>query len=111
MLIYIIGLAILSVTSLPSSIEAGLALPGLLISMVFIGIGGGGIKANVSALIAEQYTETKPFVRITKSGKKVIVDPPMTITRIFSIFCQSRHCPKPLNQHSAPQRLSHDQNR
>ncbi|KAF1817879.1 PTR2-domain-containing protein [Dissoconium aciculare CBS 342.82] len=86
MLIYIIGLAILSVTSLPSFIEAGFALPGLLISMIFIGIGGGGIKANVSALIAEQYTETKPFVRITRSGKKVIVDPPMTITRIFSIF-------------------------
>jgi POT family proton-dependent oligopeptide transporter len=88
MLIYIIGLAVLSITSLPSSIEAGLALPGLIISMILIGVGGGGIKANVSTLIAEQYTQTKPFIRITKSGQKVIVDPAMTITRIFSIFCQ-----------------------
>jgi POT family proton-dependent oligopeptide transporter len=88
MFLYIIGLAILSITSLPTFIEAGLALPGLLTAMVFIGLGGGGIKANVSTLIAEQYTQTKPFIRITKSGQKVIVDPPLTITRIFSIFCK-----------------------
>lgn len=88
MLIYMFGLFILFVTSLPAFIEGGLAFPGLMIAMVVIGLGTGGIKANVSTLIAEQYLRTKPYLKTMKSGKKVLVDPAMTIGRIFSIFCK-----------------------
>lgn len=89
MMIYMTGIFILFITSIPLSIRAGFALPGFLGAMLLIGMGGGGIRANVSSLIAEQYTQTKLFIRITASGKRVVVDPAVTISRIFSIFCQS----------------------
>lgn len=85
-LIYLVGNAVLFFTSLPPSIEAGAALPGLIISLICIGLGTGGIKANVSPLIAEQYQETQPRVKVLKSGERVIVSPELTIQRIYMIF-------------------------
>lgn len=83
---YAAGLLILFVTSLPKSIESGFALGGLVIAMLVIGLGTGGIKSNVSPLIAEQYQETKQKVKILPSGEKVIVDPALTIQRIYMVF-------------------------
>ncbi|KAL7273533.1 peptide transporter ptr2 [Rhizina undulata] len=84
--VYICGLCILFVTSLPVAIEHGAALGGLVAAMIIIGLGTGGIKSNVSPLIAEQYRETKPLIRTLKSGERVIVDPTITIQRIYMIF-------------------------
>ncbi|KAF2760063.1 putative MFS peptide transporter [Pseudovirgaria hyperparasitica] len=84
--IYIAGLIILFVTSLPFVIERGAALGGLIAAMAVIGLGTGGIKANVSPLIAEQYTNTRATIRVLKSGERVIVDPAITIQRIYMIF-------------------------
>ena len=83
---YAVGLLILFVTSLPASIEAGYALGGLVVSMIIIGLGTGGIKSNVSPLIAEQYQETRQKIKILPSGEKVIVDPSLTIQRIYMVF-------------------------
>jgi len=83
---YLVGLLILFLTSLPVAIENGYALGGLIAAMVVIGLGTGGIKSNVSPLIAEQYTETKQRVKVLPSGEKVIVDPALTIQRIYMIF-------------------------
>ncbi|KAI9675580.1 MAG: peptide transporter ptr2 [Caeruleum heppii] len=83
---YMFGLLILFLTSLPVAIEHGAALGGLIAAMVVIGLGTGGIKANVSPLIAEQYRGIKPTIRILKSGERVIVDPALTIQRIYMIF-------------------------
>ena len=80
-IIYIIGLLVLFLTSLPVSIEHGASLGGLIAAMIIIGLGTGGIKSNVSPLIAEQYRGTKPFVRTLKNGRRVIVDPAVTIQR------------------------------
>lgn len=52
--VYLLGVIILFITSLPVSIEHGAALPGLIVAMLVIGLGTGGIKSNVSPLIAEQ---------------------------------------------------------
>lgn len=54
--------------------------------MIIIGLGTGGIKSNVSTLIAEQYTGTKKTVKTLKSGERVIVDPSVTVQRIYSMF-------------------------
>lgn len=78
-MIYAAGILVLFATSLPVAIEHGAALPGLVLAMVVIGLGTGGIKSNVSPLIAEQYTETKAFVRTLSGGEQVIVDPGITI--------------------------------
>lgn len=44
-------------------------------------------RSNIAPLIAEQYTETRLFIKtILKTGERVIVDPAQTITRIFLYF-------------------------
>ena len=62
-LIYLFGLLVLVLTSIPASIHAGVALPGLIVAMIFLGLATGGVKSNVSPLMAEQYTRTTPVVR------------------------------------------------
>lgn len=84
--IYIIGNLVLFVTSLPSSIRGNHAEGGYIAAIVIIGIGTGGIKANVSTLIADQYTNTRQYVKTLKSGERVIVDPAVTMQTIFQIF-------------------------
>jgi dipeptide/tripeptide permease len=84
--LYMFGIMILFVTSLPYSIEHGGAFPGLITAMIIIGLGTGGIKSNVSPLIAEQVQATKPFIRHLPGGKRVIVDPEVTVQRIYMVF-------------------------
>ncbi|KAF9901478.1 peptide transporter ptr2 [Lobosporangium transversale] len=81
-----IGVLILVLTSIPPAIFAGAALPGLVVAMIIIGLGTGGIKSNVSPMVAEQYQGTKATVKTLKSGEKVIVDPNVTIQSIFNWF-------------------------
>ncbi|KAK2755045.1 hypothetical protein FQN54_006573 [Arachnomyces sp. PD_36] len=84
--IYICGLIVLVATSTEASIKSGAAFGGLVTSMVIIGIGTGGIKANVSPMCAEQYQTTGSFIRTLKTGERVIVDPVLTMQRIFMWF-------------------------
>ncbi|KAI9812581.1 MAG: peptide transporter ptr2 [Pycnora praestabilis] len=85
-LVYMLGIFILFITSLPVAIENGASLGGLIAAMIIIGVGTGGIKSNVSPLIAEQYRGTKMTIRTEKNGERVIVDPGVTIQRIYMIF-------------------------
>ncbi|KAF2848299.1 peptide transporter-like protein PTR2 [Plenodomus tracheiphilus IPT5] len=85
-LIYMVGIAVLFVTSLPWSIRNGAAFPGLVAAMLIIGLGTGGIKSNVSPLIAEQVRSTKPFVKTLRSGKQVLVAPELTVQRVYMMF-------------------------
>ncbi|KAF3910963.1 hypothetical protein AA313_de0200386 [Arthrobotrys entomopaga] len=85
-MIYIVGLIVLFVSSLPFSLEAGSGLGGFICAIVLIGLGTGGIKANVSPLIAEQYTRKKMAVKTLPSGERVILDPALTIQRIYMLF-------------------------
>lgn len=61
-LIYLFGLSVLVLTSIPPSIHAGVALPGLIIAIIILGLGTGGVKSNVSPLMADQYTRKTPIV-------------------------------------------------
>jgi len=94
-IIYLIGLLVLVLTSIPSSITAGTALPGLIIAMIILGLGTGGVKSNVSPLMADQCTRKTPIVKgknklffenetrqedlflTVIKGKKKIIDPKM----------------------------------
>lgn len=51
-----------------------------------IGFGTGGIKSNVAPLIADQYTRHKMAIKIDEKGDRVILDPAVTIQRIYMIF-------------------------
>jgi len=56
-----------------------------------MGLGTGAFKPNISPLVAEQYKKTKLFIRYTKSGEKVIVDPSLTTASIYmaSVYRQT----------------------
>ncbi|KAG4304494.1 hypothetical protein PORY_002204 [Pneumocystis oryctolagi] len=84
--IYFVGQLVLIFASLPFSIKYNLSFGGLIIAMIIIGLGTGGIKANVSPLVAEQYRVKKRSVKTLRTNERVIVDYDTTIQRIFLIF-------------------------
>ncbi|CDS13163.1 hypothetical protein LRAMOSA05341 [Lichtheimia ramosa] len=94
--IYMVGLVILTASSVPAAIENGAAFPAFIVALIIVGLGTGGIKANVSPLVAEQYTVQKPFVRTQKKTnwlgmkqeetERVIVTPQATYQKLFNGF-------------------------
>ncbi|KAI9026124.1 POT family-domain-containing protein [Hyaloraphidium curvatum] len=87
--VYVLGLAVLVGTSVPALLATSTAasLTGLIIAMVVLGMATGGIKPSVSPFVADQYPYRVPFVRTKKNGQKEVVDPGLTIQRVFSYFC------------------------
>jgi dipeptide/tripeptide permease len=80
--VYMVGIGVLCASSVPGSRFAGV---GLGIAMGVIGLGTGGIKSNVSPLIAEQVTFSLAYVKTIK-GKRMLVDPGVTLQRVFMFF-------------------------
>lgn len=50
-LVYLSGLLLLLLTSLPMSLDAGAGLGGLIGALILIGLGVGGIKSSVSPFL------------------------------------------------------------
>lgn len=81
-----VGHVILVASAAPSVIaHPGTSVGVLVFAIAVIGLGAGGIKANVSPMIAEQYTgklrkETLP------SGEVIIRSPAITIQSIYLFF-------------------------
>lgn len=84
--IYVVGLLILVTTSFPGAFLNGAGMGGIVTAMVVLGLATGGIKANVTPMCAEQYKDTKPVLKTLKSGETVLVDPELTIQRMFMWF-------------------------
>ncbi|KAF1832365.1 PTR2-domain-containing protein [Decorospora gaudefroyi] len=86
-LVYIVGLLILTLTSLPTALDHGAGLGGFVVAIIVIGLGTGGIKSNVAPLIADQYKRRQMVIgHDDKTGERVIIDPAITISRIYMIF-------------------------
>ncbi|KAL8669366.1 MAG: hypothetical protein Q9168_006043 [Polycauliona sp. 1 TL-2023] len=87
--ICIIGHIILIVSAVPSVISnPNGSIAAFSIGLVIFGLGTGGFKPNISPLIAEQYESKHPkqYIQVQKSGERVIVDPTITISRIYMYF-------------------------
>ncbi|ABN64942.1 peptide transporter [Scheffersomyces stipitis CBS 6054] len=84
--IYIVGIFILFITSLPSITSRTTALGGYVAAIIIIGLATGGVKSNVSPLIADQIPKTHPVIKVLKSGERVIQDPNITIQNVFMFF-------------------------
>lgn len=84
-IIYICGLLVLYMSSLSAAADAGVSFQGLIFALFLIGSGTGGIKANVSSLIAEQYNSPDDPVRKLSSGETVVIDEDLTIQRYGSL--------------------------
>ena len=82
-----IGHILLVVSSVPSIIVHSDRAFGIFCAAITVmGLGTGGFKSNISPLIAEQYTVTKKKVITLSSGERVIMDPNLTISRIYMYF-------------------------
>lgn len=86
-IVYIVGLLVLTCTSIPSALDHGAGLGGFIVSVIIIGLGTGGIKSNVAPLIADQYKRRQMAIgHDPKTGERVIIDPAITIQRIYMVF-------------------------
>jgi POT family proton-dependent oligopeptide transporter len=87
--ISIVGHIILTCSAIPSLIDHSgphSALAVFIIGMIIMGIGTGGFKPNISPLVAEQIPHERMFVKTLKSGERVIVDPAVTLSRVYNWF-------------------------
>lgn len=84
--IYVVGILILFVTSIPSITTHNAALGGFIAPIILIGIATGMIKSNLSVLIADQFPKNRPRIITRKSGTRVIEDPNLTIQNVFMFF-------------------------
>ncbi|CCH58700.1 hypothetical protein TBLA_0A09120 [Henningerozyma blattae CBS 6284] len=84
--IYIVGIFILFITSLPSITSHNTAMGGFIVTLILVGIATGMIKANLSVMIAEQIPKRKRRVITKKNGTRVIEDPDITIQNVFMTF-------------------------
>ncbi|KAK7985774.1 MFS general substrate transporter [Apiospora saccharicola] len=84
----LVGHIILVMSAIPAVIvHPNISIALFAIGLVIMGIGTGGFKSNISPLIAEQYKDSKAYVRVHKrSGQKEIVDPAVTTARIYIYF-------------------------
>ncbi|KAF2257623.1 peptide transporter PTR2-A [Lojkania enalia] len=82
-----VGHIILTASAAPSVIkDSDSSLAAFVIGLVIMGVGTGWFKPNISPLIAEQIPEQTMHVTTTKSGERVIMDPAITITRLYNWF-------------------------
>ncbi|KAH8681702.1 POT family-domain-containing protein [Xylariales sp. PMI_506] len=70
----------------PSLLKANKGVAPFMISFFLLAIGAGIFKPNVAPTVLDQYTHQKPYVRVLKSGERVLVDPETTIQRIMTIY-------------------------
>ncbi|KAH7112122.1 POT family-domain-containing protein, partial [Dendryphion nanum] len=85
-ILYILGIGVLVGSSFYVAVERGFALPGLLLAMVLIALGGGGCRAIMVPFIADQYVNREPRLKTLKSGEVVITDPVLTLEYIYSLY-------------------------
>jgi POT family proton-dependent oligopeptide transporter len=86
LVIDIIGHIILIISAVPGVIQSDGALGAMIVAIIVIGFGTGGFKPNVNPLIVEQLGEQYMHVKTLKSGERVIVDPAVTIERVYMWF-------------------------
>ncbi|KAA8570995.1 hypothetical protein MFRU_028g00390 [Monilinia fructicola] len=84
--IYLSGVLLLLVTSIPRAIEAGAGLGGLIGSFVLLGLGIGGVKSSVAPFTADQVNGNGKQLTILHTGERVVIDHDLTVRRVYSIF-------------------------
>ncbi|KAF2651589.1 PTR2-domain-containing protein [Lophiostoma macrostomum CBS 122681] len=85
-IVYVLGCAAVTATSFDRPLRAGLGLPGLLIGMLLVGLGGGGFKMLMVPFLADQYANDHPKMKTLKSGEQVITDRSLTLQYIFNLY-------------------------
>lgn len=87
-----IGIAITGHVVLTASAAPGViatpngSIAAFSVGLIIFGMGTGFFKSNISPLLAEQQPDTKMHIITTPKGERVIVDPAVTISRVFLYF-------------------------
>jgi len=84
-LVALVGHVILIISAIPGVVEKSGAFGAYMVAIIIMGLGTGLFKSNISPLIAEQYKRTKLFVEV-RNGERVIVDPSLTVSRVYMYF-------------------------
>ena len=90
--VYLLGLIILTLTSIPQAISTvdngtnSAPFAGLVVAIILIGLGAGGIKSNISILLCDQIKSDVPYIKVTKQGERVVVDPNLTVSKLMAAF-------------------------
>lgn len=85
-LTYLIGLAILFVTSLPFISSRTVHMVGFFVAIFIIGSSSGSINANCSPFMGDQVERHRPYIKVLKNGDRVIVDSAITLQRSISLY-------------------------
>lgn len=100
--LYLLGCLSLLLTSLPVALDHGAGLPGLVLAMIFIGLGAGCIRATYFPFLGncacfriveylphllpgDQYVQKKPQLSC-KNEKYVIVDGTRTLQLLYNLY-------------------------
>ncbi|KAF1942845.1 hypothetical protein EJ02DRAFT_465470 [Clathrospora elynae] len=84
--LYVCGCTLLTVSSLPVSLDHGWGFLGLILAIVLIGLGGGVFQVTIRSFIATQHSNKRTQVKILKSGEKVVTDEQLTVQRIYLVL-------------------------
>jgi POT family proton-dependent oligopeptide transporter len=84
--LYCLGIVALTISSIPANIDKGWGIPGLIVAMFLVGLGGGGVKAILPPFLADQYTKTEPQVKTLKTGEQVVTDHELTLQYIYNLY-------------------------
>lgn len=83
----LVGHVILVISAIPSVITNTNACFGVfMLGLIIMGLGTGGFKPNVSALVVEQIPAINLRVRTLPSGERVVIDPTITQSRVYHYF-------------------------
>ncbi|XP_014551916.1 hypothetical protein COCVIDRAFT_30608 [Bipolaris victoriae FI3] len=72
--VYVLGCITLAISSYPTMLDRGAGLPGLLVSMALIALGGGCSQATVRSFIAAQYKDRTPRLRTCPPSRNRYLD-------------------------------------
>jgi POT family proton-dependent oligopeptide transporter len=85
-ILYCLGIAALTISSVPANLDRGWGIPGLVVAMFLVGLGGGGVKAILPPFLADQYPKAEPRLMTLKSGEEVMIDYELTLQYIYNLY-------------------------
>ncbi|KAL1297995.1 hypothetical protein AAFC00_006501 [Neodothiora populina] len=86
LVLYIVGIVVLLITSIPSLLARGSGIPGFVISILIVSMGTSGVKAALPPFLAEQCGAGKNEIKTTKKGERYVVDSDATREYAFNIY-------------------------
>jgi len=81
----LVGQVILIISAVLVTVDTEGAIVAFVVAVIITGLGTGLFRASFLPLIAEQYEKSKLFIITTDEGERVIVDPALTVSRIYMV--------------------------